>query len=321
MSGSNSHDLHEFMVQVSNEMASEYARIYARASEDPGTAGDEGEENWATLFREWLPPTYHVETKGRLIGHDGKMSGQIDVLVLKSSYPKKLLEKKVWLAGGVAAAFECKTTLTASHVKASVKRCAAFKDLYQPRVGTPYREMTSPLIYGLLAHSHSWKAENSTPIENIERALSEANQSEITHPRFELDCLCVADLATWAKSYITSYQASYKPESQQSLQDIFGGSCGPVTSLICSAMKADNQSPSFRPIGALIGHISERLAWSDPSVRDIADYYRKTNLLGSGQGEMRHWPLSVFSDDVRNRVLAGHLSHGVFWDEWSIVGP
>src|SRR3954470_9041890 len=91
------HDLHQFMAQVSDEMASEYARIYARAAEDPGTAGDEGEENWATLFREWLPPQYHVQTKGRLISHDGRMSPQVDVLILKPSYPRKLLEKKVWL--------------------------------------------------------------------------------------------------------------------------------------------------------------------------------------------------------------------------------
>ena len=44
------HDLHKFMSQVTDEMASEYQRIHARAEEDPGTAGDEGEENWATLL-------------------------------------------------------------------------------------------------------------------------------------------------------------------------------------------------------------------------------------------------------------------------------
>jgi hypothetical protein len=85
------HALHMFMAQVTEEMASEYERIYARAVEDPGTAGDEGEENWATLLRDWLPPNYHVRTKGRLLSHNGLMSPQIDVLVLKPSYPRKLL--------------------------------------------------------------------------------------------------------------------------------------------------------------------------------------------------------------------------------------
>lgn len=41
------HDLHDFMRQISVEMASEYQRIRRRSVEDPGTAGDQGEENWA----------------------------------------------------------------------------------------------------------------------------------------------------------------------------------------------------------------------------------------------------------------------------------
>jgi len=71
-------------------MAEEYDRIQKRATEDPETAGDQGEENWATLLRQWLP-----------------------------SYPQILLDKKLYLAGGVAVAFECKTTLKAAHVKAT----------------------------------------------------------------------------------------------------------------------------------------------------------------------------------------------------------
>lgn len=45
------HDLVEFMKQVSVEMASEYKRIRARTSEDSGTAGDQGAENWASIFK------------------------------------------------------------------------------------------------------------------------------------------------------------------------------------------------------------------------------------------------------------------------------
>jgi hypothetical protein len=212
------HALHMFMAQVTDEMASEYERIYARAVEDPGTAGDEGEENWATLLRNWLPPNYHVRTKGRLLSHDGSMSPQIDVLVLKPSYPLKLLEKKVWLADGVAAAFECKTTLTAAHVAASVKTCATFKRLYKPRTGSPQRELRSPLVYGVLAHSHSWKGINSKPLENINNALRRA-LAQIDHPRLELDMMCVADLATWTSMYVSHYMVSWAPEAEMELND------------------------------------------------------------------------------------------------------
>ena len=51
MSQEKTHDLHDFMQQLSVEMAGEYNRIQRRATEDPGTAGDQGEENWAELLR------------------------------------------------------------------------------------------------------------------------------------------------------------------------------------------------------------------------------------------------------------------------------
>ena len=50
MSDTQPHDLHTFMEQVTREIASEYKRIYTRAAEDPGTAGDEGEENGEPFF-------------------------------------------------------------------------------------------------------------------------------------------------------------------------------------------------------------------------------------------------------------------------------
>ena len=87
-----SHDLHDFMKQITIEISAEYDRIQKRATEDPGTAGDEGEENWAEILRGWLPRTYEVVTKGRIISQEGYTSGQLDVLVLKNSYPAKLLK-------------------------------------------------------------------------------------------------------------------------------------------------------------------------------------------------------------------------------------
>ena len=116
MSQEKTHDLHDFMRQLQDRMAANYKQIQKRASEDPGTAGDQGEKNWANLLRGWLPRTYEVVTKGRILGQDGRASPQVDVLVLKSIYPKQLIEEgeKMYLAAGVAAAFECKTTLTAA---------------------------------------------------------------------------------------------------------------------------------------------------------------------------------------------------------------
>ena len=194
MSQDKTHDLHDFMRQLSDEMAAEYNRIQKRATEDPGTAGDQGEENWAELLRGWLPRTYEVVTKGRIISQDGRTSPQVDVLVLKDVYPEKLLNKKLYLAAGVAAAFECKTTLKAEHIEKAVKTCAEIKNLYPAREGTPYKELHAPVVYGLLAHSHSWKGPNSTPENNIEQELRESDKLHVSHPRLGLDLLCVSDL-------------------------------------------------------------------------------------------------------------------------------
>src|ERR1700729_1959083 len=95
------HELKRFMQQAVDEMAAEYDRIVARAPSDPGTAGDEGEENWRALLKLWLPAGYHIRTKGRILTEQGYLSPQVDVLVLSPAYPPKLLDKKTYLAAGV----------------------------------------------------------------------------------------------------------------------------------------------------------------------------------------------------------------------------
>ena len=72
MSQEKTHDLHDFLRQTGNDITEEYDRIQKRATEDPGTAGDPGEENWAELLRGWLPSTYKVVPKGRIISQDGQ---------------------------------------------------------------------------------------------------------------------------------------------------------------------------------------------------------------------------------------------------------
>lgn len=109
------HELNKYIKSVSAEMADDYETILGRVKEDPGTAGDQGEENWKDLFEAWLPPIFQIVTKGKILGHDGQLSPQVDVIILRPEYPKKLLNKKYYLAGGVIGAFECKITLKSGH--------------------------------------------------------------------------------------------------------------------------------------------------------------------------------------------------------------
>ena len=309
---SHNHDLYDFMQENTFDMANEYQRIQKRAAEDPGTAGDQGEENWATLLRDWLPTTYEVVTKGRIIGQDGNMSPQIDVVVLSSSYPTKLLDKKVFLAGGVVAAFECKNTLKAEHLKKVVETAKLVKNLYQPRRSSPYRELQAPIIYGLLAHSHSWKGPNSTPHDNVTNTLFGLELDHVEHPRELLDIVCIADLATWTRSKLILLGTS-------AMQWRVPGHGDVNTSLMCHSFdsNAGPRHKPFTPIGSMIGSLFSKLAYEDTAAANMARYYSSVGLVGSASGSMRPWSSSVFTDETKEKILTGHLKFGnEYPDEW-----
>ncbi len=256
-------------------MSSEYARIQRRTHEDPGTTGDQGEENWATLLRDWLPSTYEVVTQGRIIGEGGSISPQVDVIVLKNVHPRKLLDKKLYLAGGVAAAFECKTTLRAEHITQAVKTSVNLKRLSATRTGSPYREFHAPLVYGLLAHSHEWKQPNSRPQDNITTRLNEADKSLVSHPRDSLDVICVAEVGTWNLVKYAFLPAEGVGRMVQILaNDSFGPEGAPSlawTSYFSPAMQDGGQTDTFTPTGCLVAHLSKKLAWEHSSLRKLAE--------------------------------------------------
>jgi hypothetical protein len=311
------HDIHDFLKKAQQSIESEYARIRKRASEDPGTAGDQGEENWAALFREWLPSYFHIVTKGRILTDTGYASPQIDILVLHPSYPKILLDKKLYLAGGVAAAFECKTTLNADHVKGAVRTAADIRKHLPKQTGSPYKELVSPIIYGLLSHSHSWKNPKSKPIENIERALSRADAEFVDHPIQCLDVLTVADLATWSSGKMT-FLSPNTTTFTEALANIYGNEGSASSAYVCAAIGADRQEKYFSPIGALLTDLFSKLAWTYKDMRGLEHYFRQVNAQGRGIGKGRLWPIDIYSDDIKLRVSSGQLSNGQMFDEWSI---
>ena len=303
------HPLHHFMNQLSDEMAGSYKDIQEWAPKDPGTAGDQGEVNWAKWLCEWLPPTYQVVTKGQIINHEGKASRQIDVLVLKPFYPKRLHSEKRYFSAGVAAAFECKTTLKASHIDEATQICIGLKNLYPSRTGSPYKELHAPIAYGLLAHSHDWKGENSTPIENIQRQLASSVSSYVSHPRLGLDFLCVADLGTWI---LTKLILTFPiPPSRF-----------PRYRVRCAHLpyipSRDEEANDFTAIGSFYVNLMEWLAWEHPALRDIVDYYRVTGAGGDGDGPVPYrWDFSIFSEAVQNQIKEDCLvEDALSWDEW-----
>ena len=317
------HDLEHFMRQITSKMDSEYSRIRSRASEDPGTAGDQGEENWADVLREWLPPTYQVVTKGRILAPDGRTSPQVDVLVLKDVYPRGLLTTKLYLSSGVAAAFECKTTITARHIEEAAQTCAKVKGLFPVREGTPYKELYSPIIYGLLAHSHSWKNEGSRPTKNIEAKWIESDHIHSQHPRNSLDLICVSDLGLWCPvkfTFIATPDFDIDP-SLEVLKPHFPDPLGTARIAYSGYIPSrDRPRLTYTAIGAFMVRLYNGLAWEDASVRGLAEYFSLSGIGGNGEGYFRHWPIKIYSEKVRADILRGRAQGPLqMWDEWNFA--
>lgn len=318
--GFRDHELLTFLNQDLAEISSEYARIHSRAGEDTGTAGDEGEENWASLLREWLPASYSVVTKGRVLSAEGAASPQVDVLVLSGSYPSRLLDKKVYLASGVLAAFECKTTLKAKHIDEAATTSATISRLVTGASGTPHRELFSIPVFGVLAHSHDWKGPKSTPLENVDSALSKTHAAA-PHPRSLLDLVCIADLNCWVM-HKTTHLGAATVANWSELRRVWGlpDSGGTMTAYTRWSNTGLGSQPN--PIAVFIAALIQRLAWADISLRPLADYFRLANLEGASQGEMRPWPGDhVFSAETSRQLQAGRVVSGDPWNEWSMHLP
>lgn len=276
-------------------MQMEYDRIFGSSVRDPGTAGDEGEENWANLLREWLPPKYAVQTKGVLINPRGEKSPQADVVVLKPGYPKALQKHKTWLADGVAAIFECKNTLKTKDIQDSIVRSRDFKRLVSAHAtSTPFRDLHSPLVYGVLAHSHSWKSERSDPLGNVEKALQDP-EKVIVDPKHLIDFLCVSDLGFWHNSRTA--------EAENGDFQVY-------------SMLFRSTNDERAPIGSLISALFTRLSYDDYEARQLAQYFISMNMSSASADTARLWHESVVSAGTQNCLIDNSLERSGPTNEW-----
>jgi len=313
------HDLKTFMEQTYQTIQSEYDRIQERAIEDPGTAGDQGEENWATLLKNWLPPIFHIVTKGRIINFNGECTPQLDIIVLQPEYPKGLLDKKLYIAGGVIAAFECKLTLRSSHISEFFQNSVKIRHNLFKRNGTPYRELNSGILYGLLAHSHEWKNINSNPLQNITNKIILEDNKNIQHPIQMPDFICVADLAIW-RSFKDTFIGPNNFEYFEYNLERYGPSGKALTGYMCHSFETENQLKDFTPIGSMIATLLYKLAWEYPNLRSLSKYFNAVHIEGNGEGKSRTWDSNIYSDEVRIIIENEHKkTEHILWDEWGVA--
>ncbi len=310
MDNQNAHDLHQLINRIRNEMNDEYHRIQQNALSDPANAGDQGEKNWAKLLQGWIPSNYKVVTRGRIINPKGVLSPQIDVLILKESYPEKLTEINHYIDAGVVAAFECKLTLKANHIKEAIEKSKIIKELYEPRRGTPYKELHAPIIYGLLAHSHTWKNPGSDPINNVNAHIQENDLAIIEHPRQCIDIVCIADLITctsvkWSIGGLSSTQ-----ENRYKI-------------LETGYIIRNSQNNQRSPIGNFISSLCSRLAWEKPELEDIRKYYWFSGVTGGGGSIERLWNITdvyipeTIQDIKNGKLVKANMLKGL--NEWQEI--
>jgi hypothetical protein len=255
------HDLVQLVDQATAQIAAEYQRIRMRSSQDPGTAGDQGENNWAALLRSWLPSSYHVQTKGRIVATSGVASPQMDVLILSPSYPKGMLDTKLYVAAGVLGAFECKITLRPEHITKAVETSAKLSRLIRSDQDVAHRGndhgAAHHVAYGLLAHSHDVRRFKAPVRANITRELIDADRRIVADPRECLDMLCVADLEAW--------------NCNRTIEQVSDG-------FVMEAVYYRSPGSSTRPIGVFVVDLLRHLGASEPSLMAIADYFARAGL-------------------------------------------
>ena len=262
------HDLFSQMTRLSQNMLHDYQNIQNRLAKTKNTevAGDLAENTWGKMLSDILPEHYKVFKNGTIIGRDGRTSPEIDILVVKGEHPPHLLEQKMFLEAGVAAAFECKLTLRSSDIKKFLEVCKDVKSLSPDRFGTPYKELQTPLICGLLAFSHPWKKKSHQPEKCIVQEFDAYKSIDELrwHPRDFIDLIVVANLNAWAVEKLIFYSAlgavKYKP----------------TVSVGYNGILYDRETAEIQtyPILGFIVSLIHMLAREDISLRDLAEYYR-----------------------------------------------
>ena len=307
-------DLYDFMRQMSATLAAEYARIQRRVKDDPGIAGAQGEENWAELLRSWLPATYHVVTRGRVVNTRGEASPEVDILVLHPAYPRHLLQQKYYLAAGVVAVFECKLTLRRKHLRDAAARCAKVKKIVELEMGTPYSELNRGPIFGVLAHAHEWKPGKLGAAFAIMQSVFDSQFTGVEHPSELIDNICVAGTACFQLTrdvLIGPY--TRETHAAQLLKD-FEAPNGIATSYVCCWEEGDKPYMGTA-LGNLISDLMHRLSKKDSSLRPLAAYYSKAGMASGGIAQPVIWHADMLSEPVLKK-LKGMKAAADQWSDW-----
>lgn len=307
-----------WLKKIASEMAEEYEEVFDRTSTTKGRVQESGhqiEAAWKEFLSGWLPPHYEVKTRKYIVGEvdSGENYEETDLVVLRPNYPKSLRDKTHVLAGGVAAAFSVKQTLDRKSIYEAAESCARLQRTLASREGTPRKELTRPFPFGLLAHSHGWKAHGSNPVHNVSKHLFEADQMHATNLRECLDLVCVPDLGTW--NHIKSITPGWPivppiPEGlpEEQIQDIVRAT---MKTKVRSTFAPNHSRHHGDVLASFLTSLYSRLAVHDSGSGALADSFSLMGADSGGRDKCRIWDAeSVLTPSVRDLPLQ-------MWDHFS----
>ncbi len=174
-----------------------------------------------------------------------------------------------------------------------------------PRTGSPYRELVSPIAYGILAHSHSWSTAQAA-VAKINEYVITGGKNHAIHAREHIDLVCVADTCVALKSVEFRRLANLPDSSPDQLLCLVGN------------FFACTGSPS---IGSLLAYLLIRLGWEDPHVRPFAEYFRLARMLSrsfGGAANLDPPGLTPETEAAARERSADFLDSPPWsWDEWA----
>ncbi|MFI1236825.1 DUF6602 domain-containing protein [Nocardia salmonicida] len=276
------HRHHKWLKDVADQMQSDFEEAHAAAAKSSGVqrSGHHGEEIWGRFLRAWLPPQYEIGYRKYLLlereAEDGtNISGETDIVVFHPTYPTALRERHEVLLSGVVAAFSSKLTLDREGIEEAVKEAAKVRRTARLRASDLHSKLLAPFLYGVLAHTHSWKSAASKPIATTTSALAQLDAEHCKEPREALDLLCVADLNCWSKMMqIVSplEMAILSPSDPQSGQIQYS-----FFKIGRDESATDASSLALPPVALLIGLLYQKLSYYDDALSALADGFRVTN--------------------------------------------
>lgn len=278
------HKHHEWLSDLNGNILKSYEREQATASER-GRAQETGhgvESTWLKTLTQWLPPQYEIEKRKYLMleTEDGpSLTKETDLVVFHPHYPTGLREEHYVLASGVAAAFSVKRTVGRKDIVEAYEAAIALRRGMEIRGNDQQDYLVPPVFFGLLGHSHEWKADNSTPSENIREIAAELDRELVAAPREGLDFICIADLGTWTRKTIVLPQQFL--DEQVRANPIAVGLMGSVgdDSRVMTGLGRDYEQQNLSPLTNFIGALWEKLAINDPTLKPLANGLRITKTM------------------------------------------